>query len=81
MNTLFMRTLISQAESQIKNVSPNLVRAANGFLPERSLELAIHDLRECQRILELAKTNIHNSVLSTHTCSHLNKTNAYQHLK
>lgn len=76
-----MRTLISQAESQIKNVTPNLIRASNGFLPEKSLEHAIHELKVCQRILEHARSSIRASETPIQSHSHYNKTNEIQYLK
>ena len=76
-----MRTLISQAESQIKNVTPNLIRASNGFLPEKSLEHAIHELKMCQRLLEQAKSSIRNAGAPTQSYNHYNRTNDIQCLK
>lgn len=81
MNTVFLRTLISQAESQIKNVTPNLIRASNGFLPEKSLEHAIHELKMCQRLLEQAKTSIRVSETPIQSYTHYNKTTDIQCLK
>lgn len=58
MNKVLVRTLISQAQMQMKNATPKLVRAEVGFIPIQSLSLAICDLKESQRLLELAKFNL-----------------------
>lgn len=58
MSKVFFGTLISQAQGQIKSVVPCLVRAGNGFLPKASIEAALYDLKECQRLLELAKASL-----------------------
>lgn len=58
MSKVFFGTLISQAQGQIKNAMPCLVRAGNGFLPKASIEAALFDLKECQRLLELAKESL-----------------------
>lgn len=55
MNKVFFGTLISQATSQIRTLSVHVSRAQTNFLTEKSLDHAIHDLKEVQRLLELAK--------------------------
>jgi len=81
MNNVFLRTLISQAESQIKNVTPNLISASNGFLPEKSLEHAIHELKIYKQILEQAKTSIHTLGTPTQSYNRYSRTNDIQCLK
>ena len=55
MSKLFFGTLISQATSQIRTLSVHVSRAQTNFLFEKSIDHALHDLKEVQRLLELAK--------------------------
>ena len=57
MTTVFCRTLLSKAMSHIKNVEPKLIRAGEGFFPEKSIENAIKELKETLKLLEQAKQN------------------------
>ena len=61
MNKVFFGTLISQASTQIQSISVHVLRAKSNFLTEKSIDLAMHDLKEVQRLLEQAKeAYIHN---------------------
>lgn len=55
MSKLFFGTLISQANNQIRTLSVHVSRAQTNFLFEKSIDHALHDLKEVQRLLELAK--------------------------
>ena len=57
MSKVFFGTLISQARGQLREIEPHLVRANTGFLTEKSLSEAIIQLKECQKLLEMAKTS------------------------
>lgn len=58
MRKVFFGTLISQAQVQLKTVEPKLVRASAGFLTEKSISDAIQELKECQKLLEIAKASL-----------------------
>jgi hypothetical protein len=55
MNRAFFGTLISHAESHIKQVTPLLTRASNRFLTEKSIDEAIEHLRKSTEHLLNAK--------------------------
>lgn len=55
MSKLFFGTLISQATRRIQTMPVYLTRAQSNFLTMKSLELAIEELKETQKILEQAK--------------------------
>lgn len=67
MNKVFFGTLISQASGQIRTLSAHVLRAQSNFLTEKSLDLAIHDLKEVQRLLELAKESYLSNPKPSHT--------------
>jgi len=60
MNRVFFGTLISHAESHIKEVKPLLARASNRFLTEKSIDEAIEHLRKSTEHLINAKQSYIN---------------------
>jgi hypothetical protein len=50
-------TVISQANQQLKCIAVHLVRAQSSFLVKESLDNAIKELKETQRLLEIAKSS------------------------
>lgn len=50
-------TVISQANHQLKCIVVHLLRAQSSFLVEESLDNAIKELKETQKLLEIAKLN------------------------
>ena len=67
MNKVFFGTLLSQATSQIRTLTVHVSRAQSNFLTERSIELALHELKETQRLLEQAKDSYLSSKPITRT--------------
>jgi len=67
MSKLFFGTLISQANSQIRTLSVHVSRAQTNFLFEKSIDHALHDLKEVQRLLELAKESYLSNPKPKHT--------------
>lgn len=55
MSKLFFGSLISQATRRIQTMPVYLTRAQSNFLTIKSLELAIEELKETQKLLEKAK--------------------------
>lgn len=55
MNKVFFGRLISQATRRIQTMPVYLTRAQSNFLTVKSLELAIEELKETQKLLEQAK--------------------------
>lgn len=55
MSKLFFSSLISQATRRIQTMPVYLTRAQSNFLTVKSLELAIEELKETQKLLEQAK--------------------------
>lgn len=53
--------LISRANRQIQHMSVHLTRAQSNFLVKESLDRALRDLKETQKILESAKINYSSS--------------------
>jgi hypothetical protein len=55
MNKVFFGRLISQATRRIQTMPVYLTRAQSNFLTVKSLDLAIEELKETQKLLEQAK--------------------------
>lgn len=58
MNNIFYGRFLSNAISELKNLDYLLIRATNGFLPEKSLDEAIIHLKKTQEHLSTAKKYI-----------------------
>ena len=54
-------TLISQATLQTKQMSVHLIRAQSNFLVKESLDRALEELKETEKILETAKLTYSSS--------------------
>jgi hypothetical protein len=67
MSKVFFASLISQANSQLKTLSVHVLRAQSNFLTEKSLDTAIQDIKEVQRLLELAKQSYLSNAKPTNT--------------
>ena len=67
MSKLFFATLISQASTHMKTLTVHMSRAQSNFLTERSIDQAIHDIKEVQRLLELAKESYLTNAKPTST--------------
>jgi hypothetical protein len=61
MSKLFFASLISQATRRIQTMPVYLTRAQSNFLTIKSLELAIEELKETQKLLEQAKESYVNN--------------------
>lgn len=57
--------LISRANRQIQHMTVHLIRAQSNFLVKESLDNALRDLKETQKILEAAKVNYSSSSSSS----------------
>jgi hypothetical protein len=55
MSKLFFGSLISQATRRVQTMPVYLIRAQSNFLTVKSLDLAIEELKETQKLLEEAK--------------------------
>lgn len=55
MSKLFFGSLIFQATRRVQTMPVYLTRAQSNFLTIKSLDLAIEELKETQKLLELAK--------------------------
>lgn len=53
--------LISRASRQIQQMSVHLIRAKSNFLVKESLDNALKELKETQKLLEAAKVNYGSS--------------------
>jgi hypothetical protein len=60
MNKASVVNLVSQAHRHLNQTPVFLIRASSNFLVKESLDNAIYELKESQKILELAKL-IHSS--------------------
>ena len=58
MNRVFYGTFISHAKNELKNLDYLLIRATNGFLPEKSIDEAIYYLKKTQEHLTQAKKEL-----------------------
>uniref|UniRef100_A0A6C0EQB5 HEPN domain-containing protein n=1 Tax=viral metagenome TaxID=1070528 RepID=A0A6C0EQB5_9ZZZZ len=61
MNRVFYGTFISHAKNELKNLDYLLIRATNGFLPEKSIDEAIYYLKKTQEHLTQAKKELQTS--------------------
>jgi hypothetical protein len=61
MNKLSVFSLISQATLQTKQISVYLIRAQSNFLAKESLDQALKELKETQKILEKVKLSYTSS--------------------
>jgi hypothetical protein len=52
MNKVSIFTLISQATLQTKQISVHLIRAQSNFLAKESLDRALKELKETEKLLE-----------------------------
>jgi len=57
MNKVAVTQLLLQAKYQIREMSVHLIRAESNFFREKSIDLALQDLKKTQKMLELAKKN------------------------
>jgi len=71
MNNVFYRTLLSQAEGHLKELPTFLHRVRVGFIPERSMDGAIHELQEALKLVQQARKN-HD--VSSQQNRHMNST-------
>ena len=55
MNKVFFGTLLSEATSQIRTLTVHVSRAQSNFLTEKSIDLALNELKETQKLLEQAR--------------------------
>lgn len=55
MNRVLVSRLILQASSHLNQTTPLLIRASSNFLVNQSLDNAIHELQQSQKILQQAK--------------------------
>ena len=58
MNKVFISTLLSQANHQIRTMSVHITRAQSNFLVEKSLTIALEELKQTQKILEQARNSV-----------------------
>lgn len=76
MSKLYYGTLVAKASGQLQNVIPLMARANNKFMVERSLDLAIQELQETQKILILAKESYSSSLNSPNSSNSNARTDA-----